>query len=281
MTAARGGWSVRSSEQAAPKGRGLIARMKQALGGSAAPPPPPSASVPRAPVPAQAPAPKPAPAKAEAPRERAVERAVEKDAKADVGRGYAKESKAAPEMAKKKAPSPARVRREQEEPRSAPRDEGFDGFAERDEPVPMSLEEADGAAASTGAFARVGLADEADEDREEGGIGSMPTPAPLPSLGTLRGRVVLHRDGTLVLEVDASFAFAWRPPASLLAITADGESALVTLRIAGTTAAAELQPGMRLRLVIELPDGMPMPERLELEVEGRRLTIAPLGHAMR
>lgn len=274
------GGSVRLSEPAspvpssagpigAPKG-GLFARVKQAFGGSAAPPPPPSASAPRAAVPAQAPARKPAPAKAAAaPRERAVD----KDAKADVGRGYAKESEAASEMAKKKAPSPARARSQREEPRPAPRDEGFDGFAERDEP--MSLEDPEGAAASTGAFARLGVAEEADDDREESGMGSMPTPAPMPSLGTLPGRVVLHRDGTLVIEVDVRSILAWRPPTSLVAITADGESVLVTL-VAGTTAAAQLQPGMRLRLVLELPAGMPLPARLELEVDGRLLTIAPI-----
>jgi hypothetical protein len=72
-------------------------------------------------------------------------------------------------------------------------------------------------------------------------------------------------------------SLAWRPPASLLAFTADGESALVTLLATGTTSAVELQPGMCLRLVLELPDGMPVPERLELEVDGRLLTIAPIG----
>lgn len=257
----------------APKGGGLLARMKQALGREAAPPPPPSASAPRAAAPAQAPVPKPAPAKAAAaPRQQADA----KDAKVDMGRASAKESEGAPERAKvaKKAPSPARGR-SQEESRSAPRDEGFDGFAERDEPVPMSLEEPESAAESTGMLARIGFADEDDADREEPGIGAMPTPAPMPSLGTLPGRVVLHRDGTLVVEVDVRSLLAWQPPASLVAITADGESVLVTLTT-GTTTAAQLQPGMRLRLVLELPAGMPLPARLELEVDGRLLTIAPI-----
>lgn len=101
--------------------------------------------------------------------------------------------------------------------------------------------------------------------------------APTPSLGTLPARIVLHRDGRLVVEIEVSFALAWRPPASLLAFTGDGETVLIPLQTPGTTAAAALQPGMRLRLVLELPDGMPVPQRLELELDDGLLTIAPLG----
>lgn len=257
----------------APKGGAFLGRARS----NVAPPPPPASA---APVPARPPMPAQAPkTEIAAPREQAAE----KEEKADFGRAEARSSKVAAPSPKKRAladEAPAKDYGFAEEAKSAPRDEGVDGFAERDEPVSASLEESDSAAASTGAFARLGLVDEDDSDREEPGIGAMPTPAPLPGLGTLPGRIVLHRDGSLVIEVDVSFAFAWRPPTSLVAITADGETVLVTLTT-GTTAAAPLQPGMRLRLVMELPAGMPLPERLELEVDGRVLTIAPIGGAMR
>lgn len=242
---------------AAPKG-GLLGRMRQALAGPAAPPPPPASP---APMPAQAP-PK---TEIAAPREQAVE----KEKKADLGRAQGRSSEVAPPSAKKPAlrdEAPAKDYGFAEEAKAAPHDEGFDGFAEADMPEP--------AAAATGAFASLELDD--DTDAEIGGRGgAVPASMSVPSLGTLPGRVVLHRDGSLVIEVDVRLAFTWRPPTSLLAITADGESVLVTLA-AGTTAAVQLEPGMRLRLVLELPDGMPVPERLELEVDGRVLTITPI-----
>jgi hypothetical protein len=233
---------------------------------SAAPPPPPASPKPMArpaPVPAM-----PSQPKTEIPVPR--EEAFEQEKKADAP--VAKERSKAPAPAKAKkavlADDEPELRRSRTEEVSARKDADYDGWAQGEA----------NAAASTGAFPRV--ADEADAEFEDfGEARPTPTPASLttPSLGTLPGRVVLHRDGSLVLEVDVRFAFAWRPPTSLVAITADGESALVTLRATGTTAAAQLQPGMRLRLVIELPEGMPLPERLELEVDGRLLTIAPIG----
>jgi Ca-activated chloride channel homolog len=131
--------------------------------------------------------------------------------------------------------------------------------------------------APTNLAASHGFADDDDavDDLAESGGGV--TSTPMPSLGTLPGRIVLHREGLLVLEVDVRSPLSWRPPVSLLAVTADGETVLVAVRVAGTTAAAELQPGMRLRLVLELPDGMPVPEHLELEIDGGLLTIAPIG----
>jgi Ca-activated chloride channel family protein len=244
----------------------------------AAPPPPPASpaqGVPARPTP-------PAKSAAIAPSH---EQAIEKDAKADSTRERSKESEsvATPKKVARKedAPkTPAPAFAEEQEP--SPRDEALrslkselDGFVQSEAPAAPAPIPAEAPSAATGAFAR--LADQGDADAEiRGSGGAVPASAPMPSLGTLAGRVVLHRDGALVLEVDVRFAFAWRVPASLLAITTDGESVLVTLRT-GTTAAAQLQPGMRLRLVIELPDGMPVPERLELELDGGLLTIAPIG----
>lgn len=250
---------------------------------NAAPPPPPSSG---------APAPKPVPAPAKAAKGEAApmrEQAPAKEAskkKADVGRVAD-----APEPPKARAKTivaeadelydGAKAGRALEEAKPIAREEAQDRRAQREEPVasaPADYEQAD-AAASTGAFARLDDDDAEAEDAEDAELRAPSGPPPMaaPSLGALPGRVVLHRDGTLVLEVDVRFAFAWRPPTSLVAIAADGEPVLVTLRAAGTTAAAELQPGMRLRLVIELPDGMPVPARLELEVSGRLLTITPIG----
>jgi Ca-activated chloride channel homolog len=248
---------------AAPAGEakgGFFARVKQALRPAA--PPPPSASA-APPAPAARPRPAPTKTMATPPRE------AEKEAAADLGRGRARAE--APEGAKKKAEQAPR--RMQTEAKPAPRDEAGGGFAERDEEA--SAFEPPATAETTGAYAVL----EADaEDDLDDRAAAMPAPEPMPSLGTLPGRVVLHRDGTLVVEVDVSMAFAWQPPASLVAITAEGESVLVT-PAKGTTAAAELRPGMRLRLVLELPEGMPLPARLELEVGGQLLVIAPLGQA--
>lgn len=97
------------------------------------------------------------------------------------------------------------------------------------------------------------------------------------SLGTLIGRIVLDRDDRMVIEVDARAPLSWRPPASLVATTASGEQMLVTLLPVGTTAATQLQPGMRFRIVLERPQGSPRPVRLELELDGRLLVVTLIG----
>jgi hypothetical protein len=183
------------------------------------------------------------------------EQAVEKDQKADYGR--------ASEVSKKKAPEEVTLRSliaDDDVARAVGRADDLFGKS------------TDAAAATSGGFS------EADIDGEaETGYRGGATPAPMPSLGTLAGRILLHRDGRLVIEVEVTSPLSWRPPTSLLAFTAHGEAILVPLPTAGTTAAAELQPGMRLRVVLELPDGMPVPARLELEIDGRLLTITLIG----
>jgi hypothetical protein len=243
--------------------RGRAAPRMLGWGFAAAPPPPPA-------PPAQAKAPA-RPAPATPPREQAVD----KEAKTDATYERAKDAAATPKKRARSEAAPIRTRAFAEETKPVLREEDFDVLAQEDpaahEPVPH--EEPSGA---IGTFARLADADDVTEFGSGGG-GAVPASTPMPSLGTLPGRVMLHRQGLLVLEVDVRFAFAWRLPASLVAITADGESALVSLRATGTTAAAQLQPGMRLRLVLELPEGMPLPERLELELDGRLLTITPIG----
>jgi len=241
----------------------------------AAPPPPPAAAAPR-PVSASAPMPSQPMPKTEIPAPR--EQAFEQEKKADSARAEERSKAPMPAKAKKAAlPADEPVLRSLAE---LQKEADHDGWSQGESPAPEEpLAYEHDAAASTPAFTR--LVDDVDEDDADAEItgrgGAMPASVSAPSLGTLPARVMLHRDGSLVLEVDVRFAFAWRLPASLVAFTADGESVLVTLRTAGTTAAAQLQPGMRLRLVIELPDGMPVPERLELELDGRLLTIAPIG----
>ncbi len=137
----------------------------------------------------------------------------------------------------------------------------------------FSLEER---AAAPAAFAMDDLDDEIDEIDGIDGIGGGGV-TDTASARTLAGRIVLHRDGRLVIEVDVVFALAWRLPTAVLAFTHEGETVLVSLQTPGTTAAATLQPGMKLRLVLELPEGMPAPQRLELELDGGLLTITPIG----
>lgn len=97
------------------------------------------------------------------------------------------------------------------------------------------------------------------------------------SLGTMLGRVVLDGDDRLVIEVAVHVPLAWRPPASLEAITPDGETLLLPVVAVGTTAAAALQPGMRLRLVLERPEGSPRPLRLRLVLDGGVLVVTVVG----
>jgi Ca-activated chloride channel family protein len=238
----------------AAAGKGMIAGLRARLGAAAPPPPPPASAAP--PALAQRPAVAKPVAKSEAaPREQAVE----KDQKADYGRAPRRTQEESPAaVSKKKAPEPEEVTL-----RSLVVDDIARATERADD---LFGSPTDAAAAPTGAFP-------AAEIDDRGGA----TPATMPSLGTLPGRILLHRDGRLVIEVEVTSPLAWRPPTSLLGFTAGGEAILVPLPAAGTTAAAELQPGMRLRLVLELADGMPVPARLELEIDGRLLTITLIG----
>ncbi|MCX4240452.1 VIT domain-containing protein [Paraliomyxa miuraensis] len=248
----------------APKGAARPGRARLAAPPVPATPsaPPPPMSRP-APAPAQVPAPK---AEAAPPREQAVDKEVAKKRKVDYGRA-------------------------QEQTRS--RDDAYDGEGFDDPADPaadamVELDEESGAydgfaagdvdAAATGAgldrMTLHGAKEYDDDDDHELAQGGA---APAPSLGTLLGRIVLDRDDRMVIEVDVRFALSWRPPASLVALTASGEAMLVTLSPAGTTAAAELQPGTRMRLVLERPQGSPRPARLQLDLDGRLLVVTLIG----
>jgi hypothetical protein len=75
-------------------------------------------------------------------------------------------------------------------------------------------------------------------------------PGDRPVRRTLTARVVLERDGKLVLELELDEALAWDPPDEVTLLLADGTGRIARVVKEQSTGAASLPAGTTLRLVL-------------------------------
>lgn len=99
----------------------------------------------------------------------------------------------------------------------------------------------------------------------------------------LRGRVVLDRDGELLVEVEVSGALAWSPPGEVTLVLRDGTRVEARVLPDRTTASGALAAGQTLRLALAFEGGAVggFLSRIEADVDGEPIAIALRGHSRR
>ena len=93
---------------------------------------------------------------------------------------------------------------------------------------------------------------------------------------TLRGRVVLHNAGALVIEVlAASDALDWKPGATAQIELADGTIVTAQVDFATTTRAGSVAVGASARLGLALPKGTALvtPIRITIDLDGVTVVV--------
>ena len=87
-------------------------------------------------------------------------------------------------------------------------------------------------------------------DREEVAAKLLPRAGAVPARHP--GRIVLERDGELVVEIDVTEPVTWSPPLEVTLVASDGRRATASVDARRTTAAAELARGATIRLVLRI-----------------------------